>query len=337
MPEPVEEVFELRARPGAVLALAAVVVGACVLIAAAEPAARVWCILGTVGAVGWAAWRLRHVERFRVDAKRGLLERPGAPPLEWYSAREVIVKDPEQEAPNIATVMVDLGRQRWVPVYFGHPDAAARVAGFLRNALPRSVSTPPEPPPPKPPLPAPAPDALVIPHAAKHSEDLVQFDSFSGAPARPRIDSVRGIHDAALAARRKKAPGERVVIVIRRFDDAPGEVLGEGSGRYLALLQRFERNGPPPKPWLPLTREDARAALGKALGHELAYGYEHLPAAESDALAGDFLRLFDKDIEYFGVPPHVRISAGAQFDTGIVVRDRERVGLCWFESDSPGR
>ena len=62
-----------------------------------------------------------------------------------------------------------------------------------------------------------------------------------------------------------------------------------------------------------------------------------LPVSERVGLADDFLRLFEQDLAYFGVPPHVRVSAAAQFDSGIVVRHREGVALCWVESDSPGR
>jgi len=315
VPPSSDDTLVLRARPVGVVVQASVVLVACVLIALFSPEARVWCLLGAIGALIWAPWRLRRTERFRADLTRCLLEYPSAAPLNLRAIREIVVKEPEQEAPTIATVMVDLGQAKWIPVYFGHPDAADQVARFVRRAVER------------------------LPSEQESTTAVVAATPAPGAaaPTRLRVETARGVYQVALSARRAKSLPERVILVTRHFDDSPGEALGEGCGRYLAMLQRFERSGPPPRPWVAITRDAAKSTLAEALGRELAYGYELLQVAEREGLADDFLRLFSKDLEYFGVPPHVRIGVSAQFDSGIVVRHRDGVALCWVESDSPGR
>ncbi len=72
------------------------------------------------------------------------------------------------------------------------------------------------------------------------------------------------------------------------------------------------------------------------MSHELAYGYELLDDASTSALTDELLSCFGESARYFDVPSHVRIPQ-ANFDEGVVVCDATRIGMLWFESDSPGR
>jgi hypothetical protein len=272
--------------------------------------------------IAWSIGLLKSRRRFFVNRAKRTLETPEGHAFALATLREVSVKSPDPTDASIAEVMVDLGHQRWVPAFVGHVDEAKRVAAFIEAAMrkhgnmgPPASASEPEPP----------------------ARKRVGITTAPGTPvakaaSRQVPNTPEELRLALQSARDPKGSAERIFCgVLVRGSDAAAD-----AGSYANLLAQVDGESKAPAEWVALTRSDAIKNLEAVVGYELAYGYELLNTAEARFFAEAFVGFFVADAEFFTTPPHLRIS-GANFDRGVLGMDRDRVGLLWVESDSPGR
>jgi hypothetical protein len=335
-----EEELVLEASRAGALLKGALGVAACGAAFFLGSEVRPWGVSMGLGFIAWAWFELRNVERFWVDREARALVTSSNSRLPLASLGRVTLQGPHQEAPNVCEVMVNLGGDRWVPVYAGAPDAARRVAVFVERVKESRDAA----------LRAPAGNV----HRAATTSARVEASGLQSSKAKPSkndaSDALRARlaelpRDGSVRERARalealitsvrcqgKGRAERVTCIV--LEELPSEGVG-ALERSLSPFAGLARDATPGG-WENITSSDALARLVHPMSHELAYGYELLDEASASALVAEFVRCFGEGARYFDVPSHVRITQ-ANFDEGVVVCDAACVGMLWFVSDSPGR
>lgn len=91
-------------------------------------------------------------------------------------------------------------------------------------------------------------------------------------------------------------------------------------------------------------RASAVAILTQLLHKDMAYGSEIMPIEDARNLASNFISLFDPESKYYSNSTWNKNEYGknisgwnplteATFDSGIIVVDKNKIGIAWFEDE----
>ena len=126
------------------------------------------------------------------------------------------------------------------------------------------------------------------------------------------------------------------------------ELNSSGDTRQIAdALVRMGGLRPLGTKWRNLTLENARAALERVLGRDLAYGAQTMSPETAHELSREFVSLFSGSSFFYTngdfPPPDAYREGGwagswdpitrATFDTGVVAVDGDHAGLLWIEDE----
>lgn len=91
-----------------------------------------WAGAAMLAVFAWGVYSWRTSQVFRVDAMRGSITFPGGVSFEARSIVKMSVQGEGHEAPNYATLWLELDRRGTIPVYCGRLDRVQAVEAFLR-------------------------------------------------------------------------------------------------------------------------------------------------------------------------------------------------------------
>lgn len=141
--------------------------------------------------------------------------------------------------------------------------------------------------------------------------------------------------ELASAIRRARGAGaaaENIRCYVRNRHATGG--AGAVPAPYEAWLERLDDEASVKDPWFELPKAHVRARVANAIRHELMHGDVLMTPAAAEALADQFLSLFDEEARFFTAKE--RLTDWIR-DGGVAGRDATRTGLLWFESDDRGR
>ena len=293
-----QDVLVLKPQRGGVLLNSVIgLVLAGVIAGFSLPAIDPWAIGIAVVVVLWGLHRGFSTRRIPVEWSARTVRIDGGPPLALDAVLETSISEESVDDSGLRTLMAHLGAERWVPIYVGSLEAAQAVESFV--------------------------------HAAKSKlQEPVK-------PAAPIASTPSELVSAIRRARGAGAKAENIRCYVRGRHATGG--AGAVPAPYEAWLERLEQlddGGPVKAPWSEFPKVHARARVANAIRHELAHGEVLMTPAAAEALAEQFLSLFDEEARFFMAKERL---TDWSFDGGVAVRDATRTGLLWFESDDCGR